>query len=178
MSQSNINKAYENPGLRFLETALYQMPMAYALITGNPGNGEIDGIVRFYPIDNGVLVNAEIYGLPVSDLPCKTDIFGFHIHEGNACTGTNSDPYANVGNHYNPSHCPHPAHMGDLPPLFGNSGSAWTMYFTDRFTIEDLIGRTVIIHSGPDDFTTQPSGNSGTKIACGAIQAPSSLPPV
>ena len=45
------------------------------------------------------------------------------------------------------------------------------MYFTDRFTLPDVIGKTIIIHSNPDDFTTQPSGNSGAKIACGAIQA-------
>jgi Cu-Zn family superoxide dismutase len=58
-----------------------------------------------------------------------------------------------------------------MPPLFGNNGSAWMMYSTDRFTIPEIIGKTVIIHSGIDDFSTQPSGNSGAKIACGAIQA-------
>ncbi len=169
MSQSNVNKAYDNPGLHFLETALHYMPAAYAELTGNPGNGEISGMVRFYPVNGGVLVNAEVYGLPISAETCSPDIFGFHIHEGNSCTGTASDPYADVGEHYNPSQCPHPAHMGDMPPLFGYNGNAWMMYFTDRFTIPDLINRTVIIHSHPDDFTTQPSGNSGTKIACGTI---------
>lgn len=170
MSQSNINKAYENPGLHFLETALHYMPAAYAELTGNPGNAEITGIVRFYPVGDGVLVNAEVYGLPVSSENCGPAIFGFHIHEGNSCTGTASDPYANAGGHLNPANCPHPAHMGDLPPLFGNNGSAWMMYFTDRFTLPDVIGKTIIIHGDPDDFTTQPSGNSGAKIACGAIQ--------
>ncbi len=169
MSNSNVNKAYENPGLHFLETALHYMPAAYAELSGNPGNSEITGIVRFYPVNGGVLVNAEIYGLPTSAESCRSDIFGFHIHEGNSCTGTESDPYANTGGHYNPSDCPHPAHRGDMPPLFGNNGSAWMMYFTDRFTILDLIGKTIIIHSSPDDFTTQPSGNSGAKIACGTI---------
>lgn len=169
MSNSNVNKAYENPGLHFLETALHYMPAAYAELSGNPGNSEITGIVRFYPVNGGVLVNAEIYGLPTSAESCRSDIFGFHIHEGNSCAGTESDPYANTGGHYNPSDCPHPAHRGDMPPLFGNNGSAWMMYFTDRFTILDLIGKTIIIHSSPDDFTTQPSGNSGAKIACGTI---------
>ena len=37
----------------------------------------------------------------------------------------------------------------------------------NKFTVNEIIGRTVIIHSQPDDFTTQPSGNSGKKIACG-----------
>lgn len=40
----------------------------------------------------------------------------------------------------------------------------------DKIKINDIIGRVVIIHDMPDDFTTQPSGNSGTKIACGRIE--------
>lgn len=170
MSHTKLNNSYENPGLYFLETALHHMPAAYAELTGNPGNGEITGIVRFYPTEDGTLVNAEVYGLPITE-NCSPDIFGFHIHEGISCTGDSSDPYANSKGHYNPSHCPHPAHAGDMPPLFGNSGFAWMMYVTDRFSIPELIGKTVIIHSNPDDFTTQPSGNSGNKIACGTIQA-------
>ncbi len=171
MSHSIVNKAYENPGLLYLETALYHMPAAYAELTGNPGNSEITGIVRFYPVGNEVLVNAEIYGLPTRDENCDSDIFGFHIHQGETCTGNAQDPNADAGMHYNPYECPHPAHTGDMPPLFGNEGFAWMMYVTDRFTIADIIDRTVIIHSKADDFTTQPSGNSGDKIACGTIQA-------
>lgn len=171
MSHSIINKAYENPGLLFLETALYHMPAAYAEITGNPGNGEITGMVRFFPTDGGVLVNAEIYGLPTSDTNCAENIFGFHIHEGNSCTGNSDDPYADAGQHFNPALCPHPAHEGDMMPLFGSQGFAWMMYYTERFSLPDIIGRTVIIHDKPDDFTSQPSGNSGSKIACGTIFA-------
>ena len=40
---------------------------------------------------------------------------------------------------------------------------------TDRFSVSDILGRTLVIHISPDDFTTQPSGNSGKKIACGQI---------
>ncbi|WWR18230.1 superoxide dismutase family protein [Lachnospiraceae bacterium JLR.KK009] len=168
----NVNEIcdeYENPGRIYLETALTQMPAAYAELTGNPGTGEISGMVRFYPVGAGILVNAEVYGLPVNPNPCGFDIFGFHIHEGHSCTGTGSDPYANAGAHFNPTLCPHPAHGGDLPPLFGNNGMAWMMYATDRFSIPEIIGKTVIIHSGPDDFSTQPAGNAGAKIACGTI---------
>lgn len=42
--------------------------------------------------------------------------------------------------------------------------------FINKFTVKDIIGKVVIIHEMPDDFTTQPSGNSGTKIACGEIE--------
>lgn len=163
--------SYENPGRFFMEIALTQMPDAYAELTGNPGTGEITGMVRFYSVGAGVLVNAEVYGLPAGTNPCSSDIFGFHIHEGHSCSGTAEDPYANAGSHFNPALCPHPAHEGDLPPLFGNNGTAWMMYSTDRFSISEIIGKTVIIHRGVDDFSSQPAGNAGAKIACGTIQA-------
>ena len=100
---------------------------------------------------------------------CSGGVFGFHIHEGNACTGNENDPFANAGGHYNPTNCPHPYHAGDLPPLFSNNGYAFMSVLINKFTVNEIIGRTVIIHSQPDDFTTQPSGNSGKKIACGEI---------
>ena len=67
--------------------------------------------------------------------------------------------------HDNPQHCPHPYHAGDLPPLFGAHGFAFSACLTDRFTVEQIIGKSIVIHSAPDDFTTQPSGNAGSKIA-------------
>lgn len=79
------------------------------------------------------------------------------------------DPFADAMSHYNPNDCEHPHHAGDLPPLFGNDGFALLLFLTSRFSVDEIIGKTVIIHDQPDDFTTQPSGNSGTKIACGVI---------
>lgn len=57
-----------------------------------------------------------------------------------------------------------------MPPLFGNDGKAFSAFLTDRFTVKEIVGKTVIIHSSTDDFTTQPSGNSGEMIACGEIK--------
>ena len=101
---------------------------------------------------------------------CGQRIFGFHIHEGTRCSGTSVDHFADAGSHYNPSNCPHPMHAGDLPPLFVNNGRAWFATITPQFTVSDVIGHTVIVHSDPDDFHTRPSGNSGEKIACGMIK--------
>ena len=56
-----------------------------------------------------------------------------------------------------------------MPPLFGNQGHAFSAILTDRFSLSDVIGKTVIIHGNPDDFTTQPAGNAGEKLACGDI---------
>ena len=59
-----------------------------------------------------------------------------------------------------------------LPPLLSNQGYAWMALLDNRFKLNDIIGKSYIIHDCPDDFHTQPSGNSGTRIACGVIQRP------
>ncbi len=148
---------------------LQTKPAAVAVIRGI--DPQLRGTVRFYSTRYGVLVAADIGGLPLATADCTKPVFGFHIHEGTTCTGPSSDPFADVGSHYNPDDCPHPSHAGDLPPLFEAGGRAFTAFLTDRFTVREIIGKTVIIHSSPDDFTTQPAGNAGTKIACGEIVA-------
>lgn len=145
-------------------------PAAVAQIQGSSQYPALHGTVSFYPALRGTLVAAEFFGLPASGNPCQSPVLGFHIHEGGSCTGDESDPFKDAGMHYNPKGCPHPFHAGDLPPLFSNNGYAWMCVLTNRARVKELVGRTVIIHSAPDDFTTQPSGNSGEKIACGVIQ--------
>ena len=154
----------------FAELIYDQKPAASAEIRGSKSNSGLHGSVLFYQTKGGVLVTAEIFGLPQGEGNCGQRVFGFHIHEYGSCTGNSSDPFADTGMHYNPNQCPHPAHAGDLPPLFGNKGYAWSSFVTDRFQVEDIIGRSVIVHDSPDDFVTQPSGNSGKKIGCGVIK--------
>lgn len=150
---------------------LRRRPQAWASIAGSPSYPNIRGTVRFYQSLYGVYVVAAVRGLPTHTGYCNSPIFGFHIHSGSSCTGNSADSFADVGTHYNPHDCPHPYHAGDLPPLFGADGRAFSAFLTNRFTTDEILGKTVIIHSAPDDFTTQPSGNSGTKIACGRIRS-------
>ena len=149
---------------------LSRRPQAWATVQGSDRYPSVYGTVRFYQTTYGVVVTAEIMGLPDTDDPCERPIFGFHIHEGGSCTGNASDPFADVGMHYDPDGCPHPYHAGDLPPLFGAGGDAYAVFLTDRFTVDEILGRAVILHGSPDDFTTQPSGNAGEKLACGVIR--------
>lgn len=155
--------------IRFI-SILRGTPTAVALMKGSDAYPDIRGTVRFYQIRQGVLVAAEVSGLPETKEKCKSPIFAFHIHEGRECIGNKSDPFADAMTHYNPGNCPHPYHAGDMPPLFGNKGYAFQIFLTDRFTVREVVGSTVIIHANLDDFTTQPSGNAGTKIACGQIR--------
>ena len=136
-------------------------PVAFAKISGGLDYPDINGIVQFYQLQEGIVVLADIEGLPKTD----TNIFAFHVHEGEDCKNN----FQNSGGHFNPTNQPHPNHAGDMPPLFSNNGNAWIAFFTQRFNINEILGKTIIIHNQPDDFTSQPSGNSGTKIACGKI---------
>lgn len=156
--------------MKYFVRTMQQTPDASAEIGGSAAYGAISGKVDFYQTTFGVLVSAQIFGLPNPKKSCESQIFAFHIHGGTACTGNEKDPFADVLTHYNPGNCEHPEHAGDLPPLFGNNGYAFEAFLTDRFSVDEIIGRTVIIHRKPDDFTTQPSGNAGEKIACGIIK--------
>lgn len=144
-------------------------PDAIAKLHGSEAYPDIFGIVRFFQSSEGVYVITSIKELPVGDGPCASRIFALHVHSGESCTGNEEDAFADAGTHYNPQGCLHPYHAGDLPPVFGNDGRAWSAVLTNRFSVRDILGRTVILHANLDDFTTQPSGNAGKKIACGVI---------
>lgn len=130
---------------------------AKAHIKGGKKYPNIDGIVTFKETKNGVLVTAKINGLPKSSNTCVGRFFGFHIHEGSSCTGNINDEFANSKSHLNPSNCPHPFHMGDLPPLIENDGYSYMSVLINKFSIKDIVGKVIIIHDMPDDFTSQPS---------------------
>ena len=137
-------------------------PAAVAKISGGEQRPCLRGRVAFYKKGKHIFVVANICGLPKTN----SGIFGFHIHEGTSC---GREAFADTGSHYNPGGKPHPEHAGDLPPLFACGDKAFFAVLTDRFCLEDVMGRTVVIHSDPDDFRSQPAGNSGRKIACGRI---------
>ena len=139
-------------------------PDAVAQIRGGEKVPKLSGCIRFYQQKGCVLIVAEIFGLPRES---ETGFFGFHIHQGESCSGTD---FSETGSHYNPVDQIHPKHAGNLPPLMRCRGNAYLAVKTNRFTVRDIIGKTVVIHSDPDDFHTQPAGNAGKKIACGMIR--------
>ena len=150
---------------------LNRLPDAEANIRGSAEYPDINGKVSFWVVNKGIVVLANIHGLPPKgNAACDRSFFAMHIHDGNSCTGNAEDPFANAGVHFNPEKCMHPAHAGDLPPLLSNEGDAWVTVLTDRFTLRSIVGKTVIVHLNPDDFKTQPAGAAGKKIACGVIR--------
>ncbi len=163
-------KIYPEPTLQkeFLILLSLQSPEAIAHIMGYGVSKELHGIAYFYSVpQGGTLVEMEVFNLP-HKTDNKSSYYGMHIHEYGNCI----PPFNNTGNHYNPTNLNHPNHLGDLPPLLGNDGYAYSVFYTSRINVNDIIGKSLVIHSNPDDFTTQPSGNSGTKIGCGIIFSP------
>ena len=146
-----------------------QEPIAYAKMSGSEKYPDIQGSIKIYNTYGGSILTVELAGIINSDGKNENGFLGFHIHEGESCTGNKTDPFADAGGHYNPTDKPHPQHAGDLPPLLVNNGVAWMMVYTGRFFPEDVLGKTIILHGMPDDFRTQPAGDSGERIACGEI---------
>lgn len=130
------------------------------------------GSVRFQQRADGVLVTARITGLR------PNQEHGFHVHEGSDCSG---DALGTKG-HFNPDGAPHGKHggaahhAGDLPALKADAnGVAEINVVVKKLTVAagpaSVVGRGLIVHRDPDDYTTQPTGNAGPRPGCAIIRA-------
>lgn len=156
------------PNNLVLTNILYAVcPDAIADILGGKSYPEIKGRVKFYYTTyGGILIEAEIFNLPKKVPEGSPNFFGFHIHENGDC----SENFEKTGGHYNPLDRQHPYHAGDMPSLLSSDGYAWSAFYDLSLTIAEIIDKSVVIHDMADDFTSQPAGNSGSKIACGVIR--------
>jgi superoxide dismutase, Cu-Zn family len=132
-----------------------------------------NGTLQLAATSNGVQITGTVTGLtPNSE-------HGFHVHQAGDCS---SADFKSAGDHFNPMSVPHgaptadPHHLGDIPNLKADEqGSATVNAAIAGATLRDggmhdLVGKAVIVHAKPDDYTTQPSGNSGDRIACGVVR--------
>lgn len=137
-------------------------PEAAANLTGAPGYENLRGQVLFYPAPGGTIVVAQVEGLP------GDGFFGIHLHQGDNCR-TRQEPFDGAGAHWGLPGQLHPEHLGDLPVLLAKNGKAWSAVWTGRFLPSQARGHTVIVHRMPDDYRSQPAGDSGERIGCGVI---------
>jgi Cu-Zn family superoxide dismutase len=148
-----------------------QGPRAVAQLDAAAGS-QVWGSVSFVETGSGVLVRADVRSLR------SGGEFGFHVHEKGDCS---SPDFMSAGGHFNPGGKPHAhfgkpeRHAGDLPNLRAFAeGDATFAFETPLLTVKpgpnSVVGRAVVIHLNPDDYTSQPAGNSGPRIACGVIR--------
>ncbi len=147
---------------------------AYANIVGGPLQPQIRGVIDFYDVRGGTWVCVEVYGLPpyqpATNGRNPIGPHGFHIHEFGDCqVGDPFDPFQAAGEHWDPTNQPHGNHAGDFPVLFSNNGYSKMCFFTNAFKPYQVVGKSIIIHLNPDDYRTQPAGDSGKRLACGVI---------
>lgn len=146
---------------------------AFAMLKGGPLAPNLRGQILLYQLEDGVYIRAYIVGIPLSTTTGeKVDFHGFHIHEfGNCIVGDPKNPFMAAGGHWNPTNQPHPFHAGDLPSILSTNGTAMLTVYDAQFKVSDVIGKSFILHEKPDDFITQPAGNSGLRLACGIIKS-------
>ena len=138
-------------------------PKSGSAVTGTATFSEKSGFVTF---------EAKLSGL-------KPGVHGIHIHEKADCSAADA---ASAGGHWNPTHVKHGKwsdtehHKGDIGNFTADyKGNATITLKTDEWCIgcgdvnKDILGKGLIVHANPDDYTTQPTGNAGGRVACSAI---------
>lgn len=131
------------------------------------------GAVRMISTPNGVLFALDLQGLPPDSW------HGFHVHETGEC-----DPqtgFKSAGGHYNIADTPHGyhsvggPHAGDMPNQYAGPEGRLRSEVINPFVFlggegDNLTGRALIVHSGPDDHASQPSGEAGDRLACAVVE--------
>ena len=146
--------------------------VAIAVISPKQGSN-ISGKVIFKEVNGKVKMEATINNL-------KQGNHAIHIHEKGDCSSADAK---SAGGHWNPTNQIHgkwnipPFHSGDIGNINPNGDSkGYIKRETDLWCIgcddksKDILGKAIIIHEGPDDFSSQPSGAAGARIGCGVIE--------
>ena len=145
-------------------------PLKAVAVLHPSAGSKVSGTVTFTEEADGVQVHAEITGLTPGN-------HGFHVHEFGDCSAADA---SSAGAHFNSTHKPHAGpdtaerHVGDMGNVQADaSGKATLKYVDHQISLTNdersVIGRSVVVHEKADDLKSQPSGDSGARIACGVI---------
>jgi Cu-Zn family superoxide dismutase len=135
-------------------------------------NSAVSGTATFTEKKGVVTMVAKLAGL-------KTGLHAIHIHEKSDCSAADG---SSAGGHWNPTFKKHGKwgvgdyHKGDIGNFTADeAGNATVTFATNEWCIgcgdadKDILGKGLIVHQGSDDFTTQPTGNAGGRIACSGL---------
>lgn len=144
---------------------------ASAVMAAKSGS-QVAGTLEMMTMGKGVHVMGTLTGLT------PNQSFGFHVHEKGDCSAADA---TSAGGHFNPTGQPHGSaesnahHAGDMDNIKSDAnGTARVSFHIENVGLgdgsaTDINGRALIVHAKPDDYTSQPSGNAGDRIACGVI---------
>lgn len=146
-------------------------PRAEARLEARSGSS-VSGVVSFAQVGDRLSIEANVSGLTPGE-------HGFHVHESGDCSAPDA---SSAKGHFNPGakahghHGTSERHAGDMPNLVADAkGNARLKFEIGMLSLgnepQGIIGRSVVIHADPDDYKSQPAGNSGKRIACGTIKA-------
>ncbi len=135
-------------------------PLKAVAVLHPTAGSKLSGTVTFTEEADGVKVN-----------------HGFHVHEFGDCSAADA---SSAGAHFNPTHKPHAGpdtperHVGDMGNVQADASGKATLEYVDHqisLTNDErsVIGRSVVVHAKADDLKSQPSGDSGARVACGVI---------
>jgi superoxide dismutase, Cu-Zn family len=133
---------------------------------------QVAGLVRIRQAGKSLELEGRISGLK------PNQEHGFHIHEKGDCSSPDG---MSAGGHFNPDNAAHAHHSnsahhaGDLANLKADASGVATFRMTlPSLSVSEgklaIIGKSLIVHLNPDDYTSQPAGNSGPRIGCGLIE--------
>jgi superoxide dismutase, Cu-Zn family len=158
----------------FISACANYGPNNTAFVQLDPTRGNnVSGSLQFLQHGDLVRVTGQLSGLS------PNTEHGFHIHDKGDCS---SGDGMSAAGHFNPERKPHGAHgqgehhAGDIPSLKADAyGVAKVNFESSTISLRDdkstnIIGHGVIVHKDADDYTTQPTGNSGARLACGVIK--------
>jgi Cu-Zn family superoxide dismutase len=147
------------------ETQTAAMPVPFPLLGPT---GEPRGFASFFSDGHRTNIRIAAEGL-------APGVHGIHLHSVGRCDGPD---FKSAGPHWNPAGRQHGhdnpmgAHMGDLPNLTAGADGRAAASFTVEGDMADADGTSLVIHAKPDDNKTDPSGNSGDRIACAVLTTP------
>mgnify|MGYP006196214415 FL=1 len=156
------------------EPATTQLAASARATLAPVGDSGVGGDLTFNIDNGGVRVTGTLTGLAAGST------HGFHVHEFGDCSAPDA---TSAGGHFNPAQQPHgdraaggAHHAGDIPnQVAGENGEASVDQLLTGLEIgsggaNDIVGKGVIVHAKADDYTTQPTGDAGGRIACGVIE--------
>jgi Cu-Zn family superoxide dismutase len=148
--------------------SMHKMKTMTDIINSKSGTST-QGTAKFSQAGNMVTMNMNVYKL-------TPGIHAVHVHEFGDCSSTDAK---SAGGHWNPSKDDHGKwgsehfHMGDIGNLVADkNGTARLVFKTDKWCLgcsddsKNIVGKSIVIHSGKDDFMTQPTGNAGGRVGC------------